>query len=181
MSASVERSQSQTPHDSTHEVIKIRRIVHIRNLGKLDRAAKTTLDNVRVLLAANAPELEAAYDSDYPSQVIAPIKKSISSMNELEPACSKCNVKVTVPCWCFVDQGTFLCDKCEENGMAGTHDLVRCQHIELDKDGAQSLEDRLVRLESRFVTVDDRLCNLGNKVETRLQNIEDMLRCISDK
>ena len=50
MAAPVERDDLKRPHLPTHDLAKVRRIRHLRDVGQLERKAKTALDRARELI-----------------------------------------------------------------------------------------------------------------------------------
>ncbi|KAF8589617.1 hypothetical protein K439DRAFT_1332394 [Ramaria rubella] len=189
--ATVEREDLRRLHVPTHDVIKVRRVVHIRQFGKLEREAKEALERARLILnAGGTPDLEEVYDSDYPSQVLKPSPNLISSLRS-EPVCTFCQDIIKPPCWYYIhgDDDTFICDECESNREADINaswedtrdcDLVRCQLLEPDEESIIPTQDRLANLEERFNIMDNRLQRLDSKVDTQLNRVEDLLHSVLD-
>ncbi|KAF8210104.1 hypothetical protein K438DRAFT_140561 [Mycena galopus ATCC 62051] len=88
------------PHLPTHDLLKLRRVVHVRQFGKTYREAKQALAKARQLFAdtdtdtnAGALEMQLAYETTG------------------GPKCAVCEDPVTQPCWfCVQCQGLGLLD-----------------------------------------------------------------------
>ena len=50
MAARVERDDLKRPHLPTHDLAKVRRVVHTGQVGQLERMAKTALERARELI-----------------------------------------------------------------------------------------------------------------------------------
>ncbi|KAJ7093941.1 hypothetical protein B0H15DRAFT_147115 [Mycena belliarum] len=160
------------PHLPTHDILKLRRVVHLRQSGKMYREAKRALARARQLF----PPTEAEEDNCSPEKLAAP-----------RPKCAACHVPVTQPCWYCVncDQPSFICIACEAGTKKkkifgyhmDTHDLVRVQP--LVEEVEITLEGRLADLEQRFIqheaNMDQRLGSLEAKVDDRLLKVDDRL------
>ncbi|KAF8498939.1 hypothetical protein BU17DRAFT_102863 [Hysterangium stoloniferum] len=168
-------------HLHTHEVAKVRRVIHIRDFGRLYQDASKTLEFARTVFRPPKPLLPDS-DSDFPSHVDSSPPDSpmdagrcVESVNR---TCTHCKNAVSIPCWCYInpDAGTFICDGCEGKGFSKTQDLVRCQRIDTEFNKALGLEERLSSLERRFVTT---LQDLDSKVDVRFREMEALLRRLS--
>ncbi|KAJ6591176.1 hypothetical protein DFH09DRAFT_195515 [Mycena vulgaris] len=160
------------PHLPTHDILKLRRVVHLRQFGKMYREAKRALAKARVLF----PPPHEDEDTGTSEKQAAP-----------GPKCSSCDVPVTHPCWFCVqcEDPSFICNDCDSNTKKkvvfgyhkDTHDLVRVQRL-IDEVEV-TLEERLVDLEKRFMeheaNMDQRLGSLEAKVDDRLLKVDDRL------
>ncbi|KAJ7901712.1 hypothetical protein B0H14DRAFT_1250148 [Mycena olivaceomarginata] len=164
------------PHLPTHDLLKLRRVVHIRQFGKTYREAKRALTKARKLF----PDPEA--DADASASDIHSVIETTG------PKCAVCEDPVTQPCWFCVqcEEPSFICFSCESDSkkkiafgyhQAHSHDLVRVQQFVEEVE--VTLEDRLADLEQRFIqheaNMDQRLNSLEAKVEDRLLRVDDRL------
>ncbi|KAJ7126471.1 hypothetical protein C8R43DRAFT_708313 [Mycena crocata] len=181
LSAKVVPTGLTKPHLPVHDVVKFRRVVHIRQFGKSFRQAQSALKRAREFF----PGLDD--DETGSSQLKRPTSIEI-------PRCAVCRKDVNQPCWFCVqcEEPRFICMTCETRkrySFAGhdfdQHDLVRCQV--LVENAEVLLEDRLADLERRFerheAHIDDKIhsleLNLGerfSKVDQRLSDMERLLR-----
>ncbi|KAJ7584970.1 hypothetical protein C8J56DRAFT_139201 [Mycena floridula] len=174
LSQRIVRPHLAQPHLPSHDLLKVRRVVHIRQFGKTYRDAKDALQRARSLLASasqtNQPEGNTS-DSD-------------EDMNEVTPACGACKLPVSQPCWFCVhcEKTTFICFACEPNLNKGkilnsdpktlpnhdihTHDLVRVQEL---------VDDVKISMDDRLEAMDVRLSKFEGRVEDRLARVERLL------
>jgi len=177
----------------THDVIKVRRTVHLRQWGGLEDRAKDALERANAAFSHVNPTEPGGYDSDDSSQEIylssGPASKPLGSQKEVAegskeweeeagPKCAACEKTVTQPCWYCVQckDDTFICTSCDnkrleklKNGHIPAHDLVKCKQT--GKEGTASLEDRLATLE-------ERLGEIESKVDVRFSKVEKMLKAV---
>jgi len=190
--AQVEASDLAKPHLPTHDVIKVRRVVHIRQLGGLERAAKQALRRARDafkddLIPATTSE---GYDSDDGSPVVEMTEALKSPIDEDRKVCIFCRTGVDLnqPWWYCVNcqDPTFICGQCDSShidfsvhGHKYSHDLVKCQEQEEPEVVEPSVENRLAGLESKIngleSKMDERWDQLDSKVDNRLAKFETML------
>ncbi|KAJ7115777.1 hypothetical protein C8R44DRAFT_213727 [Mycena epipterygia] len=159
------------PHLPTHDLLKLRRVVHLRQFGKTYREAKRALAKARQLFPPPEDEENAG-----------------SALETPAPRCAACDVPVTQLCWFCVqcEDPSFICNACESDTTtkivfgyhdSHSHDLVRCatfvEEVEV------TLEERLADLEQRFIqheaNMDQRLGSLEAKVDERLLKVDDRL------
>ncbi|KAJ6593779.1 hypothetical protein B0H19DRAFT_34811 [Mycena capillaripes] len=167
------------PHLPTHDILKLRRVVHIRQFGKTYREAKRALAKARQLFPP-PPET----DADAASEIHL-------ASETTAPKCAVCEVPVTQPCWFCVqcEEPSFICNSCDSDPKkkiafgyheVHSHDLVRVQ--ELIEEVEVTLEDRLADLEQRFIqheaNMDQRLGSLEAKVDNRLMQVDDRLQLV---
>ncbi|KAF8516802.1 hypothetical protein JB92DRAFT_2909317 [Gautieria morchelliformis] len=169
VAAEVVRHDLKRPHLPTHDFIKVRRVVHLGQVGQLEQMAKSALERARQLI------------------------------EEEERRCIGCDASLTQPCWYCVQCGdeSFICNECDAKGLAAfkkshkykgahdydTHDLVRCQELVADVDA--SIEEQLASLEAKFANhekvMDERLVKLESKVDDRLCKVEKLLESMHKK
>jgi len=162
------------PHLPAHDILKLRRVVHVRQFGKTYREAKRALAKARQLFP---PPSETDADVENPETPA--------------PKCAVCNDPVTQPCWFCVqcDEPSFICNSCDSDSKKKiafgyhdpyAHDLVRVR--ELVEEVEVTLEDRLADLEQRFIqheaNMDQRLGSLEAKVDDRLMQVDDRLMLV---
>jgi hypothetical protein len=186
----------ERPHvPASHDLFKVRRVVHVRQFGKTYRDAKEALRKARSFFEEPDDGSEEGPASPPP-----------------ELFCAECKKPVTQPCWfCVQCDGTrarllpgfktdvpldpsFICDTCDAKDKVAfgihdmsTHDLVRVQ--QLVDDVELTMEERLAELEQRFIKheaamdgrlrrVEDRLGRLETTVDTRMSRVETLLERI---
>ncbi|KAJ7628556.1 hypothetical protein FB45DRAFT_40380 [Roridomyces roridus] len=169
--AKVVPSGMTRPHlPGTHDILKLRRPVHLREFGKTHREGKRALAKARTFFAG-------------------------TEESDSGPRCAVCDTVVCQPCWYCVmcEEPNFICNACESDPKKKhafgyhdmySHDLVRCQP--LVEEVEVTLEDLFANLEQRFIQhetnteqclkgleakVDERLA----KVDSRLMQVEKLL------
>ncbi|KAJ7849789.1 hypothetical protein B0H14DRAFT_3866764 [Mycena olivaceomarginata] len=171
----------ERPHvPASHDLFKVRRVVHVRQFGKTYRDAKEALRKARSFFEDKDPEDE---DEQLPSPPPSLL-------------CAECKALVAQPCWYCVhcDDPSFICDACDAKDAVSfgthdmqTHDLVRVQ--ELVDDMPLTMEERFSELDARFVKheaamdgrlrrVEERLGRLETAVDTRMSRVEKLLERI---
>ncbi|KAJ7777905.1 hypothetical protein DFH07DRAFT_730843 [Mycena maculata] len=163
-------------HLPTHDILKLRRVVHLRQFGKTYRAAKRALTKARQFFLV--PEEDA----------VVATSARVSTLKIPGPRCAACDVPVTQPCWFCVqcEEPSFVCNSCDSDAKkkiafgyhdSHSHDLVRCQP--LIEEVEVTLEDRLADLEQRFIqheaNMEQRLASLEAKVDDRLLKVDGRL------
>ncbi|KAJ6536683.1 hypothetical protein DFH09DRAFT_1324429 [Mycena vulgaris] len=169
----------ERPHvPASHDLFKVRRVVHVRQFGKTYRDAKEALRKARSFFE-EPDDGEEGPPSPRPELV-----------------CAECNKPVEQPCWFCVqcDDPSFICDACDAKDKVAfgihdmsTHDLVRVQVLVDDVE--LTMEERLAELDQRFVKheaamdgrlrrVEDRLGRLETTVDTRMSRVETLLERI---
>ncbi|KAJ7461994.1 hypothetical protein FB451DRAFT_1267439 [Mycena latifolia] len=171
----------ERPHvPASHDLFKVRRVVHVRQFGKTYRDAKEALRKARSFFEEETEDgSEEGPSSPRP-----------------DPICAECNKPVAQPCWYCVncDDPSFLCDGCDSKDKVAfgihdmsTHDLVRVQILVDDVE--LTMEERLAELEQRFIKheaamdnrlrrVEDRIGRLEMTVDTRMSRVETLLERI---
>jgi hypothetical protein len=98
------------PHLPTHDILKVRRVVHLRNFGKLVRTARNALERARRAFEGDLTTEADAYDSDDAAPIIdlAP-REPLASM-DAALRCALCQDEVTQPCWyCVQCESQYFC------------------------------------------------------------------------
>ncbi|KAJ7507339.1 hypothetical protein B0H11DRAFT_2319240 [Mycena galericulata] len=162
-------------HLPTHDLLKLRRVVHIRQFGKTYREAKRALEEARQFFQV-------------PDEGRDGTSENMTVSKTTSPRCAACDVIVTQPCWFCVqcEEPSFICNSCDSDTKkdvvfgyhdSHSHDLVRCQP--LIEEVEVTLEDRLADLEQRFIrheaNMDRRLASLEAKVDDRLLKVDGRL------
>ncbi|KAF7332467.1 hypothetical protein MKEN_00128800 [Mycena kentingensis (nom. inval.)] len=151
------------PHLPTHDILKVRRVVHIRNFGRTYRDAHAALKRCREFF----PDPN---DEDLPKRTKAPPA----------PVCRVCRRNVSQPCWFCVqcEEPSFICTACEARKKVAfgthdmeTHDLVRCQQL-VEEERQADLEERFERHEAY---IDEKLLALETRVGARLSQVDHRL------
>ncbi|KAK7062151.1 hypothetical protein R3P38DRAFT_2495366 [Favolaschia claudopus] len=160
------------PHLPTHDILKVRRVVHIREFGKTYRQAKAALKKSRDFFPQPADENTKAAKKTGPSRPA--------------PRCAVCRRPATQPCWFCVqcEDPSFICMACDRKKKYSfpghrmdAHDLVRCsvsvETVEV------ALEERLVDLEARIqkhqANIDDKLVSMEVKMGERLSRLDSRM------
>nr|GAT60452.1 predicted protein [Mycena chlorophos] len=179
MTAKVVPSGMTRTHLPTHDLLKLRRVVHIRQFGKTYREAKEALVRARKLFPFAEDALEDGHGS---------MDRRQSIMPPPPPRCAACREICEQPCWFCVqcEEPSFICTACEADPKkslafgyhnAYSHDLVRCQP--LVEDIELTLEDRLAELEKRFIqheaNMEHRLESLETRMDERLLKVDERL------
>lgn len=187
----------QRLHLPTHDILKVRRVVHIRQFGKTYRQALQALKKAREF---------------FPDEADAKAVESKKSTTLEPPRCAVCRRNVTQPCWfCVQCEGlrlefvshslahqckepSFICIPCEAKKKTSfgvhdfdTHDLVRCQAVVEATE--MVLEERLADIERRFerheAHLDEKLHGLElkmgerwSRVDQRLGDVERLLQSL---
>ncbi|KAJ7639351.1 hypothetical protein FB45DRAFT_1024083 [Roridomyces roridus] len=179
MSAKVVPTGLTKFHLPTHDIVKIRRVVHVRQFGRTYRQAKLALERSRVFFPSTA-------ENDKDTQ-----KSKIEG-----PRCAVCRRDVVQPCWFCIqcDEPRFICNSCETRPRISfpghdfdNHDLVRCQASIEPKEFV--LEERLTDIERRFerhqAHIDEKLQGLERRmdermcaVDQRLVKMDKLLQCL---
>lgn len=99
------RDDVAEPHLPTHDMIKVRRRVHQRQMGITDRDAKTALKKSRAIFkelqssANNDPEVDALTSIADGQQVFAAQATLDIVPEEHGVICTACKKNLTQPCW----------------------------------------------------------------------------------
>ncbi|KAJ7437086.1 hypothetical protein B0H11DRAFT_2206778 [Mycena galericulata] len=161
------------PHLPTHDILKVRRVVHVRQFGKTYRQAQDALKRARKFFPEPEDNETDAADSRK--------KPTLET-----PRCAVCRRDVTQPCWFCVqcEEPRFICVSCDARKRISfpghdfdNHDLVRCQA--LVEAGELSLNERLADIERRFerheAHIDDKMHGLELKLGERLSRVDQKL------
>ncbi|KAF8512136.1 hypothetical protein JB92DRAFT_3173674 [Gautieria morchelliformis] len=200
--ASIEQDSLPAPHLPTHDVIKVRRFVHIGHFGKLEREAVQALERVRLLLGTgdSASDLEKAYDNDYPSQGTQALPDRTSMKLGSSHHCTFCNIKITLPCWYYIhrevkeeaglkehDEEDFK-KQCE--AFLKTHDKARLkeQYEAFSRNRMRPVSRTKMRhmissdaTKERLGNLEERLLALDSKMDDRLGRVEELLNSMLKK
>ncbi|KAF7319371.1 VPS13 domain-containing protein [Mycena chlorophos] len=197
----VMRDDLQRPHLPHHDLIKLRRVLHIRDWGKTFRRAREGMERARTIMKAASPPVEESTVSDASKRMSMAAKRlSVAPKSALAnpektaagtgPRCANCakTLSLAQPSWfcVFCEQETFICWECDAKGESGianllgkkesehdfnAHDLVRVQEKVEDKD--LTTDERLDALEETVRTVNERLAKMETAVEERMGRLEE--------
>ncbi|KAF8529742.1 hypothetical protein BU17DRAFT_36449, partial [Hysterangium stoloniferum] len=192
MAAEANRPDLTMVHRPTHDLVKVRRVVHVRQHGQLERNSKAALEKARNILRSGDANQGGHIGKVEEENQGGNIGKGGEKAEKAK--CTLCTKEVSQPCWFCVqcEKSTFLCYDCDNRGAASfkdgphnyyTHDLVRCQ--ELVKDEDSSVEGRLTGLEERLSNheriMDERLTAMETKFERSHSKINTMLEMLLAK
>ncbi|KAJ7068738.1 hypothetical protein C8F01DRAFT_978668 [Mycena amicta] len=157
------------PHLPTHDILKVRRVVHIRQFGRTYREAQAALKRSREFF----PDPQ---DQDARKPPPPP------------PQCRVCRRSCTQPwCWFCVqcEDPSFICNACEAKKKVAfgrhdmdLHDLVRCQPGVLEEreaDLGERLDKHEEHIDQRLQELETRVGDRLSKVDERLADMERML------
>ena len=194
------RSDLPRPHQPTHDLLKVRQVVHDRQFGKTCREAKAALQKSRAIFE-RGPSSGPAPMNDVKTAKGADLAKKQKSTTA---QCIVCESPVVQPCWYCVNceglcgrltieilkciltsatctEDTFVCVSCDSqkrDGPVGNHHvdhaLVRCQPL-VDEEAVISMEDRWARVEKGTMSMEDRWARVEKAVmamENRLGRVE---------
>ncbi|KAF8529737.1 hypothetical protein BU17DRAFT_36437, partial [Hysterangium stoloniferum] len=192
VAAEVNRADLTTVHRPTHDLVKLRRVVHVRQHGQLERNSRAALEKARNILRSGDTNQGGNIGQGEEENQGGNIRKGGAKAEKA--TCTLCTKEVSQPCWFCAqcEKPTFLCYDCDKGGVASfkdglhnyyTHDLVRCQ--ELVKDEDSSVEGRLTGLEERLSNheriMDERLTAMETKFERSHSKINTMLEMLLAK
>ncbi|KAJ7057168.1 hypothetical protein C8F01DRAFT_1257088 [Mycena amicta] len=142
----VMRNDMQRPHLPHHDLIKLRRVLHIREFGKTFRNAREALQRARaVFKAAGIRQFDAESDTkDERDQALAsnpvsqlaitipdaaalpPLSAVSDAVATKGPRCANCTKPCVIPCWLCVQcsEETFICWDCDAKGEFGISTLL---------------------------------------------------------
>ncbi|KAJ7739936.1 hypothetical protein B0H16DRAFT_1568368 [Mycena metata] len=159
------------PHIPTHDILKVRRTVHVRQFGKTYREARVALKKARAFF----PDPTETSGTD--TSPTAPFET---------PRCAVCGRLAGQPSWFCVhcEEPSFICMTCETKKKVtfpghdmDTHDLVRCSV--LVEAGELMLEERLADIETRLerheAHIDGKLHGLERKMGEHLSQVDRRL------
>ncbi|KAJ7167639.1 hypothetical protein C8R46DRAFT_1093665 [Mycena filopes] len=171
MAAKVIPTGLTRPHIPTHDILKVRRVVHVKQFGKTYREAQVALKKARAFFPD--PE-EASHPAGSPTAFLEP------------PRCSVCRRLATQPSWFCVhcEEPSFICITCEAKKKVlfpghdmDTHDLVRCSVLVNTRE--LILEERLADIETRLerheAHIDKKLHGMERKMGEQLSQVDRRL------
>ncbi|KAF8529736.1 hypothetical protein BU17DRAFT_79834 [Hysterangium stoloniferum] len=183
MAAEANRVDLTMVHRPTHDLVKVRRVVHFMQHGQFERNSRAALEKARKILT---PSEDANQGGMF---------REGEEKGE-KAKCTLCTKEISQPCWFCVqcEKPTFFCYDCDNGDVASfeayngphnyhAHDLVRCQKLVKDEDS--SMEGRLTGLEERLSNhekiMDERLTAMETKFERSHSQINTMLEKILEK
>ncbi|KAF8581972.1 hypothetical protein K439DRAFT_1662069 [Ramaria rubella] len=150
--ATIDRDDLMTPHFSTHDTMKVRRVVHLRQMADLECAAGDALERVKTAFERPIPRVQ----------------------------CTCCMKDLKLP-WSFwyciqCPKDIVICDECDRklpvsfSNHKPTHDLVRYQQAEENEDA--QVANYGLKLDNRLSSMDTVLLHMNE----RLSRVENLLR-----
>ncbi|KAI0042039.1 hypothetical protein FA95DRAFT_1500564 [Auriscalpium vulgare] len=199
------RDDLLAPHLPTHHVYKVRTTILRRQLGKLDRKARTGLNEVEplcILLATRKAAGEAttaapdASSSQASQQALAPLAprsmsraskrfSTATTATDVEehpvPCCGVCDEPLTLPCWYCLDchnDNLYICKSCDDKGVP----KLKCRPEHTDEHALVRCQEptpteKKVSVDERLSTLEDRIGNLDG----RIGNIESRMGNFEDR
>ncbi|KAF7294308.1 hypothetical protein HMN09_01159800 [Mycena chlorophos] len=160
------------PHLPGHDVLKVRRVVHIRNFGRTYRDAQAAYKRSR--------EFFPDPDDPHPHRVV-----------KRPPECRVCRRAVDGnKCWFCVhcEEPSFICNSCEArpkiafgNHNMDLHDLVRSQPPlaeEHEADLGERFDKHQEHIDHKLQELEDRVAARFSSVDERLADMERMLKML---
>ncbi|KAF8509109.1 hypothetical protein BU17DRAFT_56323 [Hysterangium stoloniferum] len=180
VAASATRPDLMRSHLPTHDLIKVRRIVHFRQYGSMVKKAEAALKRARSLFGQY---LETDKQGT----------RLLDSSNEQHrPTCGGCHKPVTQPCWyCVQCQGDYsTVSTCDSKGLVPfvknykgrhlyhTHDLVRCAPLVKDAEApsVKSISSSLSAVDERVANLEQSMTALSSVINTRMAGIERLMK-----
>ncbi|KAI0737618.1 hypothetical protein C8Q80DRAFT_1212220 [Daedaleopsis nitida] len=178
-------------HQPDHAVFKVRTMMHLREFGKMDRAARAALKKARATFNDIAELLEDEQSAVHGQAPEVPRHSRTAKIVQARLSCAVCKQRVSKPCWyCVVCQDdVFICPACDAKGPLTVvthhklHPLVRVQ--DPSSSGPPSVEHqlalldaRLAGIEHRFEGMDARLGGLDGRfgaLEARVGSMDEKL------
>ncbi|GBE88956.1 hypothetical protein SCP_1403640 [Sparassis crispa] len=182
LSAEVRRSDLASPHLPSHAVYKVRRTVHDREFGQLDKEARVALQNARAALK-DAAEVKKKQTKDAAKEDDRRAKLVNDKLK-----CIVCKKRVVRPCWLcmtcrdelfwlvrdawthFVSSDVYICLNCDPTdgitieGHDKRHPLVRYQ-----EEVAAKRPSRIEALERKLDAVDGKIARVDERIQQLLQ------------
>ncbi|OSX66346.1 hypothetical protein POSPLADRAFT_1133525 [Postia placenta MAD-698-R-SB12] len=179
------RPDLAAPHLPTHDLYKLRSLVHQREFRSIVLMARNALERARTAFKDAQDVAHDRTEEDGTGEA----EDRLTKIVEEDLTCIKCKERVTQPCWyCIVcEDAVFVCMKCDAGGgvsegkHAKTHGLVRCQE-EIVEEAEVPAEEKLesmvtskfAKVDGQFEEVDTRL----RQVDERLSRMEQLLQAI---
>lgn len=196
------RSDLPTPHLPSHNVLKTRTMIHLRDFGKVERQALAALQRA----TASFAEVEEQ-KHELITHRLAGDRGQTRNINSGEQVCTACKGALIRPCWYCIEcesksdsvshyfymkrqltsheDNVFICNTCDTQGISSTgphnssHILVRCPEQATDKE--ESLEHRLDFWESKLIVMDSRIDEQGSEMNSRLVQLEMRLSKVDNR
>ncbi|EED77713.1 predicted protein [Postia placenta Mad-698-R] len=181
------RPDLAAPHLPTHDLYKLRSLVHHREFRQIASMARDALERART---AFKDAQDVAHEQTEEGGT-GETEDHLTKIVQEDLTCVKCKERVTQPCWyCIVcEDAVFVCMKCDTGGgvsegkHAKTHGLVRCQEeiVETEVPAEEKLESMVT---NKFAKVDGRLDEMDTRlrqVDERLSRMELLLQAIALK
>ncbi|TFK85020.1 hypothetical protein K466DRAFT_647032 [Polyporus arcularius HHB13444] len=182
------RADLAAPHLPAHAVFKVRTMMHLREFGKMDQAARSALKKARQTFDDVSELIEDERSFTRSPDVYR--HSRAAKVVQAKLSCIVCKQRASKPCWyCIACQDdVFVCIECDAKGplTVGTHHklhpLVRFQdevHY-----GPLSVEQRLEHLEVRFTGMEHRFEGMEAKLggmEDRFGALEVRVSSMDDK
>ncbi|EED85032.1 predicted protein [Postia placenta Mad-698-R] len=175
------RPDLAVPHLSTHDLYKLRSLVHQREFRSIVIMARNALERART---AFKDAQDVAHERTEEGGT-GEAEDRLTKIVQEDLTCIKCKERVTQPCWyCIVcEDAVFVCMKCDAGGgvsegkHAKAHGLVRCQEEIIEKTEVSAEEKLALMVTNKLAQVDGRF----EEVDTRLSRIEQLLQAIALK
>ncbi|KAF9807161.1 hypothetical protein IEO21_08361 [Rhodonia placenta] len=175
------RPDLAAPHLPTHDLYKLRSLIHQREFRSIVLMARNALERART---AFKDVQDVAHERTGEGGT-GKAEDRLTKIVQEDLTCIKCKERVTQPCWyCIVcEDAVFVCMKCDAEGgvsegkHAKAHGLVRCQEEIIEKTEVSAEEKLASMVTNKFAQVDGRF----EEVETRLSRIEQLLQAIALK
>ncbi|KAJ7093996.1 hypothetical protein B0H15DRAFT_905027 [Mycena belliarum] len=192
----VMREDMQKAHLPHHDLMKVRRVVHMRQFGKTYRDAKEALKRARALFAggtADTEDSEADWEdaeghtqlpakrlSQLPTNRLSRVpvlgisipQTAFSGEHPTGPSCCGCKKPVSQPCWYCIQCGeaSFICWECDAKGEVsfGDHDYHSHDLVRV----TELIEEKDLSMEERLTAMEERFSKHEKTMEERLGRVE---------
>ncbi|EED80010.1 predicted protein [Postia placenta Mad-698-R] len=167
------RSDLPTPHLPSHNVLKTRTMIHLRDFGKVERQALAALQRA----TASSAEVEEQ-KHELITHRLAGDRGQTRNINSGEQVCTACKGALIRPCWYCIECEKQATDKEEslEHRLDFWESKLIVMDSRIDEQGSE-MNSRLVQLEMRLSKVDNRLA----QVDERLVHMERLLEAVASR
>ncbi|TBU26461.1 hypothetical protein BD311DRAFT_779599 [Dichomitus squalens] len=180
------RPDLPAPHLPGHAVFKVRTMLHLREFGRMNQAARMALKSAR----RTFNEVTELLTDEVLQNPALRRQARVKKIAQASLSCIICRKQVSKPCWYCItcEDDVFICLECDKRGSltVGAHDklhaLVRCQDD--IRYGPMSLDQRLELMDQRFTTMEHRFDAMDTRfdgMQSRFTSLEKRVFSMDDK